>query len=292
MNGLRVYLAVIIDASSWVTLLFRLIMNMLGVKKRMGSGFEALRFFGAEMRDFGDRSSTMKNSKYVAMAIAGVLASASPSFSGDFNLLAGVRYIDTNSTYAYSNLSYNLNGNGMSGMVFRADMDYGAFSFNDGINDVEGDVFAARLLVGYSFVLDNTTVSAFAGPSYVVQSSAPQVPASPQIDEVGYFVAAEFTSLVGENVFLGGVVQYDSPGEAFFVRGFGTYQFTGFAIGPDVSYYEDSTFQRMTYGARVTVPVGGAGSYLSVIAGVADSGLVGDPSQSNGFGEIQFFTSF
>jgi hypothetical protein len=224
-----------------------------------------------------------KSKVLTALMAATVLSTAAAS-AQTFEFMSSIRHIDGGDTLGYVSLTHRMAGAHADGLVFRAEIEgLRSTLFDDRVRQHIG-----RVSVGYSWSLDGAgTFAVLAGPTYVSRKTG----ADREIDETGYYLAAEYGGFVADRSFAGAILQYSSPDKAWYGRGFTSYYVTDqFGVGPDLTYLDEPGFSRMTLGVRSSFVF--HESVFSAIVGQARSRSSDFGRDNSPFVELQLFRNF
>lgn len=211
------------------------------------------------------------------------LLAAMPAWADGYSLLVGGRSAGSDSTLGYLSFSGGPGTNMSDGWVYRLETEATETTFAGATSNQQ----MQRILAGYSFATDTGTFTVLAGPTRVERDAGPVE----LISETGYYVGLEGSGFIGDRGYWAGVVQWSSPEEAFYARGFGTYLVEGSTnIGPDVSYLHEPDYERTTIGIRGSWVLGN--TVIGVVGGSATQSGSAGPSETDGFIEMQVGISF
>lgn len=217
------------------------------------------------------------------LGCATAVAMAGPSVAQQVDTLAGVRATGPDSIVGYTSATVTFGEEGGGGVVVRGDGEMARTSFAGTLSEQQ----VARILVGYSLVLDDATVTFLGGATHVNRS----VDGTPTINATGLYGAVEGFGFIGETGYWAGLAQYSQPDDAFYTRAYGLKWLGGnFNVGPDATYLHETDYQRFTAGVRTTWTFDNAA--LSLIGGLSSQSGSAGPRENDGFVEAQLGFSF
>lgn len=190
--------------------------------------------------------------------------------------------------YYYIGLIHHFSGNILSdGFMVRAMGSYADYEYNRGsfLGDTDGDATNFDVMLGYQKVMEHFSARAFVGFEYEDHDLSP----NNSFDDnrgthLGVKVQGELETDFASPAYGSLLTSYGSANGRYYTRLRGGYEFSGFVIGPEVSFLGDQEYNEQRYGAFITarrfIPV-----MFSLSAGYADpDSFRGDSSYYFAFG--------
>ena len=223
------------------------------------------------------------------------LCGASSAFAGDQGAVApvagtivfsGSDYKDS-SNFSYLGAVHAFNGNlGTDGLLVRIFGGFGSYDYDTPAvpgGNVDTDLFAGDLTIGYQTFGSGLRVSGYIGVSYENHDRSPEDPGNVvQGDEVGFKGILELETLENSPIYFGAIGGYSTGFDSYWARGrIGANVGRGIVIGPEIIGLGNEGFDQVRYGAFISglpslmsLVFGGDGK-MSVSVGYADSAVGG-----------------
>jgi Cellulose biosynthesis protein BcsS len=230
-----------------------------------------------------------------AGSLALALSGASSVFAGDRGPIApGVGTIvfsgsdyKESSNFSYIGAVHAFNGNlGTDGFLVRIFGGFGNYEYDTPAvlgGNVDTDLFAGDLTIGYQTFGSGLRLSGYIGASYENHDRSPEDPGNVvQGDEVGFKGILELETLENSPIYVGAIAGYSTGFDSYWARGrMGANVGRGIVIGPEIIGLGNEGFDQIRYGAFISglpslmsLVFGGDGK-MSAAVGYADSAVGG-----------------
>jgi hypothetical protein len=194
--------------------------------------------------------------------------------------------------YVYLGAVTGLNAqdiNTQSGWLLRGDVGFGEYDYDTVFpgpvnTNVEGDVFAGDILIGYRHNFGNGHITAYLGGDLQNHDLSPD-DASNSVDggEGGVKGQIELKASPATNVNVGAIGSYSSAFDTYWSRFDASYDFGAFSLGPEISFLGNEEYHQFRAGAAASdIDIGFANARLYV--GHASTSDRGDDGIYGGLG--------
>jgi hypothetical protein len=207
--------------------------------------------------DEAQRKQKMKNKILSALLVGTVLALAAPAQAASTIVFTGVD-VANNSWHAYLGGVTALSGQDITtqdGWLARVAAGYGEYEYGrPGIlSDVDGDGTTVDLMAGYGFNLgQGARASVYLGGNYQHHDLSPDDPLNEvEGGEGGVKGQLEFRFAPVDHVGVNAIGSYSTAFDTYWSRLDVGYNFGGFSVGPEVSFFGNEEFNAHRFGARV-----------------------------------------
>ncbi|MEZ0224833.1 MAG: cellulose biosynthesis protein BcsS [Alphaproteobacteria bacterium] len=235
----------------------------------------------------------MKNKILSALLVGTVLALAAPAQAASTIVFTGVD-VANNSWHAYLGGVTALSGQDITtqdGWLARAAVGYGEYEYDRVLllSDVDGDATTGDLMIGYGHSFGNGRISAYLGGNYQHHELDPNDPLNEvEGSEGGVKGQLEFRLAPVDHIGVNAIGSYSTAFDTYWSRLDVGYNFGGFSVGPEVSFYGNEEFNAHRFGGRVgDIDLGFAN--VALHGGWANSSREGG---DGGYGALDFSKLF
>lgn len=233
----------------------------------------------------------MKN-KLLSLLVAGTMLTATATAQAErTGVWTGVDFAP-DSFYVYLGAVTGIQGQDIQsqdGWLIRGDAGYGEYDYDTIFpgptpTNVEGDVAAGDILIGYRHFFGNGSVTGFLGGEIQNHDQSPRDLAN-SVDgsEGGVKGQLEIYAEPVTNVSLSAIGSYSSAFDSYWSRFFGGYNFGPVTIGPEVYFLGNEEFDQFRVGGALTgFDIGFAS--VRLYGGYADNDSRGDDGAYGGVG--------
>ncbi len=225
-----------------------------------------------------------------ALPVALVLASSSANAAGS-QVFTGVSFTE-DSYYSYLGGVTALNGDlHRDGVLLRASGAWGEYSYSrTGNTDVDGDITAGDLMIGYHAFMGKNCATLFVGGDYQNHDLSPNDTLNRvNGSELGLKAQAEVSLSVTDNVGLDLIGSYSGAYNTYWSRAQLGYNLGNVTVGPEVAALGSESYDQQRYGVFVkdiaigSAKLGASAGYVNSERRAADDGAYGEVGLSFAF---------